>query len=143
MITAWFDGACEPTNPGGVMSYGAYIIKYGKTIWSESKIVETPGQSTNNIAEYSGFIAILEYLLSNNLQDEPILIHGDSKLVIEQMFGTWQIKSGAYKPYALKSKELLKKFKSANGTWIPREENEAADELSKCALQAVGIFQRK
>lgn len=73
------------------------------------------------------------------------MIRGDSKLVICQMFiacgyrRKWQMKKGYYLPIALKCKELIKQFPNITGEWIPREENNLADELSKAELKKVGV----
>lgn len=38
MIEAFFDGCCEPVNPGGTAAYGAVILKDGKKIWEASEL---------------------------------------------------------------------------------------------------------
>jgi ribonuclease HI len=43
--------------------------------------------STNNVAEYTGIIRALEWLIANNYQNESIVINGDSQLVIQQIKG--------------------------------------------------------
>lgn len=143
MIKAWFDGCCEPVNPGGVASFGAIIFNEEQKIWECSQIFYPQKgkekETSNNVAEYSGFLAILEYLLKNNLEKEKIQIYGDSNLVIQQMFGTWKMRQGFYIPIALKAQKLLKKFKNIKGSWIPREQNGLADELSKAELIKAGI----
>jgi ribonuclease HI len=136
----------EPVNPGGIAAYGAVILKDGKRIWESSKIFEPKnGQVTsNNLAEYSGILEILLNLKGMGLEKETIIIRGDSKLVICQMFGNergrhWRIKSGFYVPLAHACKKLLKDFPHAVGQWIPREENGLADELSKAELKRAGV----
>lgn len=140
---AYFDGACEPVNPGGTAAYGAVIMQDRQHIWACSELFHPQqgkeDQTTNNVAEYCGLIAVLEYLSHIGAQHEPIMIYGDSKLVIYQMFGTWNIKDGYYVPYALKAKELRQSFSNLSGQWIKREMNTVADELSKRPLRAAGI----
>ena len=143
VYTAYFDGCCEPVNPGGTASYGAVIFRGDDRIWDCSRIFfpakGRERETSNNVAEYSGFLAILEYFSENGLADQDITIFGDSKLVIEQCFGTWRIKKGHYKPLAIKAKQDVKKFPRLKGYWIPREENEIADELSKAELIKAGV----
>lgn len=143
MIKAFFDGCCEPKNPGGVAAYGAVIFRDGHRMWEQSEIFyPKKGReegTSNNLAEYSGFKAILDYLLASGLQLEPIEIFGDSNLVIQQMFGRWKIRSGYYVPVALACRKLLSQFPSIRGQWIPREENSIADELSKAQLVRAGV----
>ena len=142
-IVAYFDGCCEPVNPGGVASYGAVIFKNGERIWECSELFRpikgNEKETSNNVAEYSGFLAILEYLKANNYKKYFIQIYGDSKLVINQMQGEWLMHKGFYIPTALKAKKLLKEFKHINLQWIPREENDIADELSKAELKKAGV----
>jgi len=141
MIKAYFDGCCEPANPGGTASYGAIILKNNKKIWECSKlfIPNKKRETSNNLAEYQGFIAILNYLLKNKWNKEEIMIYGDSKLVISQMFGNWGIKKGLYVESAKQAKAILSAFPKTNGEWIPRRKNSIADKLSKKKLIEAGI----
>lgn len=140
---AWFDGCCEPINPGGTASYGAVIFENGQRVWDCSKIFYPvkgrERETSNNVAEYAGFIAILDWFIENGKTSEAILVHGDSKLVIEQCFGTWRIKRGHYVPLAHEAKEKIKGFRQLVGKWIPRDQNEIADELSKAELVKAGV----
>ena len=140
---AYFDGACEPVNAGGTAAYGAVIMQEGHHIWECSELFY-PAQgkeheTSNNLAEYCGLIAVLEHLLSLGAQQEPIMVYGDSQLVIQQMFGRWNIKAGIYVPYALKAKELCQIFSMLSGQWIPRQQNTVAHALSKAPLKAAGV----
>jgi len=147
MIEAYFDGCCEPVNPGGTAAYGVVILKDGEEIWHTSKIFQPKkrNETSNNIAEYSGFEAILLYLLQAGLNQEAIVIRGDSRLVICQMFIScgylkkWRILGGLYAPIASRCKILLKQFPRIKGEWIPREKNELADRLSKAQLKGAGV----
>jgi ribonuclease HI len=143
-IIGFFDGACEPKNPGGIESYGAVIFENGEKIWEDCGLVPMEDreehQTSNNVAEYCGFLALLKYLREKNRNHERIEIHGDSKLVIGQMFEGWKIKDGIYVPFAREAKELLTlHFPFTSGRWINREENSVADELSKRPLLEAGI----
>lgn|SRR3990167_4974777 len=139
MIEMWFDGCTEPKNPGGHSAYGVVIKNGDETLLRESGYCGYGANSSNNVAEYSGFIAGLNFLLEKGLNKERILIRGDSNLVIQQQFGTWKIKKGIYLPLAYKAKKLIKKFRMIAGEWIPREENGICDCLSKQILYDKGI----
>lgn len=139
MIKAYFDGCMEPKNPGGTGAYGVIVFKNDQEIYRASKMFDpTPNQS-NNYAEYAGFLAILEYLLKNEMEQEEIHIYGDSNLVIQQMSGRWKIRQGYYVPLALIARKLVVKFPKLKLQWIPREENNLADELSKAELKKAGV----
>lgn len=137
--TVYFDGCCEPRNPGGTAAYGVVILKNGERVFEDSKIFEASPNTSNNVAEYAGFNSILDWFSQQILRDADITVYGDSKLVIEQMFGTWNISRGFYVPLAIKAKTKLKNFSNIKGEWIPREENSIADELSKKCLLDAGV----
>jgi len=79
---AYFDGACEPVNPGGTASYGAVVFLAGERIWECAEIYQPEDghekQTSNNVAEYAGLIAILEWFTQYDLYDSNITIHGVS-----------------------------------------------------------------
>lgn len=153
MIEVYTDGACEPINPGGYAAFGVYIRRLNGKKWQKlyeaSKLfIPRAGhekETSNNVAEYSGLLNALEWLVSEKLTDEPILYRSDSQLVIYQnsidpRYGhTWSMKGGYYIPVAIKAKKLLRKFTNLTMEWIPREENTWADELSKAELIKAGI----
>lgn len=151
MISAYFDGACEPINPGGTGSYAFIIFNDGNKIYYEAKIicpsyyflpnsVFKPTTSSVNVSEYTACICLLTYLLQNGFKDESITVFGDSKLVINQMNGKWKVNQGHYLFLAHYCKEvLLKLFKDIKFQWVKSEENFVADELSKEVLRKAGI----
>ena len=112
LIRCFFDGACEPTNPGGTASYGAVILRNEEVIHEASEIFfpqkGRERETSNNVAEYSGFRHILKWLIAQGLNGQCIEIRGDSNLVIQQMFGSWRIKQGFYVPIAKECRDLLK-----------------------------------
>lgn len=141
MITAWFDGACGPQNPGGTASYGALVHIDGVRVWECSEIMtgaDCQSGTTDNLAEYRGLIAVLEWLLQADMRRVPGLVCGDSNLVIQQMNGLWRIKKGCYVELAIRCQHLIANFPKLKLKWIPREQNQAADELSKrCLLSQI------
>jgi ribonuclease HI len=145
-IEAYFDGACEPKNPGGHASWGAVVYLNGGEVWARSGYVGHGPTMSNNVAEYSGLIALLEHLTGSTLFavitcQVPVTIRGDSKLVVMQMKGLWHVKRGLYTPYYRQAVLLARAF--ADGAlkfeWVPREQNERADELSKDVLVERGV----
>jgi len=139
MIECFFDGCCEPINPGGTAAYGVVIYKNGEKIWEDSKIVGSGKGISNNVAEYAGFKAILKYLLDHELNKSQIIAYGDSMMVVKQMAGAWRIKAGAYVELALECQDMLRHFPYLVGKWIPREKNYLADELSKKVIKQAGV----
>lgn len=138
MITVYFDGACEPVNPGGVAAYGFIVRKDEKEIYRESKIVAEGPTASNNVAEYNGLLNALRWLYSNGHREERIVCMGDSKLVVEQINGRWGMNKGLYIPWAIKCKDALKYFVDISFEWVPRISN-IADDVSKDALRRRGV----
>ena len=131
-MSVHYDGACGPTNPGGVASYGFVVRGSDNNIIHEGAgyVGEGP-QMSNNVAEYEAVAAALQYILDRGWKDIEVRLYGDSMLTVEQMSGRWKFKGGLYLKSARKACYLGNKFKKISFTWIPREQNQEADELSK------------
>ncbi|MFD4180217.1 bifunctional RNase H/acid phosphatase [Rhodococcus sp. NPDC058514] len=93
---------------------------------------ESIGVATNNVAEYRGLIAGLT--AAAELGARSVSVRMDSKLVVEQMSGRWQVKHPDMKPLARQAGELAAGFDRVDYTWIPRAENSYADRLANAAM---------
>ena len=137
-IQVYFDGLCQPCNPKGLACY-AFIIQTDtkQTIHSEYGLATKPFTegSTNNVAEYTGIIKALRWLLENNLTNQKITIRGDSQLVIYQLRRNRKAKDQTIVPLYQKAKSLKSKFKDVTIGWIPRQINQEADRLTNKAYQ--------
>jgi ribonuclease HI len=132
-IQVFFDGLCQPVNPGGIACF-AFIIKDGtNTIHREYGWAAN--NSTNNVAEYIGIINALEWLIANNFTTENIVINGDSQLVIQQIKRNFKVKASTIIPLYRKAMFLIRKFKHIQFELIPRWQNTEADRLSNLAYQ--------
>jgi ribonuclease HI len=137
---AHFDGACEPYNPGGWGGWGFAIWDpSGQEIACGHGVLDKGGGMTNNVAEYTAALeCVRRWITLENAA--PLLIRGDSKLVIEQMSGRWKAKAGAYVPVHHELRALV----GASGLaitweWVPRTDNARADDLSKQGLLDRGV----
>jgi probable phosphoglycerate mutase len=90
------------------------------------------GVATNNAAEYQGLIAGLR--AATELGAREVSVRMDSKLVVEQMSGRWQIRHPALRPLAAQAAALVAGFDTVNFIWIPRERNTLADALANTAM---------
>ena len=145
MIELYFDGSCEPKNPGGHATLGYWItgegidIKeygyLGKGIITISSGIKV--QTTNNIAEYSALVYGLTRCSKDLPADCCLRIYGDSKLVVEQVNGNWRCNKDYLRCGIEKSRALLKEFNDWELAWIPRERNVVADKLSRDAYHSV------
>lgn len=86
MLTVFFDGLCEPRNPGGVGAFGFVIYRDGNPIKEGHGVIGKGRGITNNVAEYSGLKAAVEWLNEQSI-DDKMTVRGDSMLVINQMAG--------------------------------------------------------
>lgn len=93
------------------------------------------GVATNNVAEYSGLIAGLEAGLELGATQAEVRM--DSKLVVEQMTGRWQIKHPGLRPLAAKAAALQRQFDQVSYQWVPRDRNKHADALANRAMDGV------
>ena len=116
-------------NPGPA-AYGALVRDAGTgEVLNREGL--TLGTATNNVAEYSGLVAGLEMARAID-PAAAVEVRMDSKLVIEQMAGRWKVKHPDLKPLALAARQLRPAV--ITWTWVPREQNKAADALVNQAL---------
>jgi ribonuclease HI len=136
LIDVYFDGLCQPVNPGGIACYAFLIRHDGKIIYSEYGLAAKPysKDSTNNVAEYTALIKALEWL-SRNQMHESIRIKSDSKLVVSQINGEYKVKSKRIVPLYKQAMSLKNSFPSIEIAWVPREENREADALTNRAYR--------
>jgi len=122
------DGASRG-NPG-LAGAGAVLLDADGHVIAE--LTKFLGVTTNNVAEYEGFIIGLEEAKRRGIDDLDARM--DSKLVVEQMRGRWKIKHPNMKPLALKAGALFATFPTRTIAHVPREENAIADALSNRAI---------
>ncbi|NJC69622.1 bifunctional RNase H/acid phosphatase [Planosporangium thailandense] len=117
-------------NPG-TAGYGAVVLDAdtGEVL---AQRLGALGITTNNVAEYEGLIAGLT--AAAELGADEVEVRMDSKLVVEQMSGRWQIKHPGLRPLAAQAADLIRRFRSVRFTWIPRERNKRADALANAAM---------
>ena len=128
MITAYFDGGAR-SNPGPA-GYGVYIVDDGGNVLAE--LSGSLGNTTNNIAEYNGLIAALQWAADRNMTQ--LAIKGDSQLIIEQMRGNYKVKNEGLKPLYLKARALVMQIGNVTFEHVRREHNKEADRLSNVGM---------
>ena len=119
-------------NPGP-SAYGAVVID-GATGEVIAQLAEYLGVATNNFAEYSGAIAGLRHAAEVD-SDASVEVRLDSRLVVEQMSGRWQIKHADMRELAKQARAAFPPAQ-VSYTWVPREQNRRADALVNAALDA-------
>ena len=132
MITAYFDGGSRG-NPGPA-GWGAYIVADDGTVLAE--LSGALGVATNNVAEYTGLIAALQWAADSDVT--AMAVKGDSLLIVEQMRGNYKVKNEGLKPLHMKARMLVMQIGNVSFAHVPREKNKDADRLSNVGMDANG-----
>ena len=132
MITAYFDGGSRG-NPGPA-GWGAYIVNDDGTVLAE--LSGALGVATNNVAEYNGLIAALQWAADHDVT--ALSVKGDSLLLVEQMRGNYKVKNEGLKPLHMRARMLVMQIGNVSFAHVPREKNTDADRLSNVGMDANG-----
>ena len=90
------------------------------------------GINTNNVAEYFGLIAALDYAQNHGIR--ALRVESDSELMVKQMRGQYKVKSAELKPLFERAKKMSQTFESFRISHVYREQNKEADALVNQAL---------
>jgi broad specificity phosphatase PhoE/ribonuclease HI len=120
-------------NPGPA-GYGA-VVRDASTGELLAERYEYLGVATNNFAEYHGLLAGLRAAVEID-PSAYVEARMDSRLVVEQMSGRWQVKHPDLRPLVREGAGLASSFGPGHVTftWIPRERNVDADRLANRAM---------
>jgi ribonuclease HI len=125
----WFDGSAKP-NPGrcgiGVRLDGPGGIQV--------ELARPAGHGNSSEAEYRALIALLEAAVAHGARD--LTIHGDSRVVIDDVNGPDLYAAPALAAYRARVRALLADVPDVRLRWVPRHKNTGADALSQRALAA-------
>jgi ribonuclease HI len=116
-------------NPGPA-SYGVVIRDPRGEI--AAKLKKYIGRMTNNVAEYYGLIAALDYAQSHGVR--ALRIESDSELLVKQMRGSYKVKSEDLRPLFERARKMAQGFESFRIDHVYREQNREADALANEAL---------
>lgn len=119
----------------GVMAYGWLVYHQGVMVARGYGVVAGRAEATSNVAEYLALIEGLQALLDMGLQDEAILVSGDSKIVISQMNGTARIHAERMQELFAQAAGLAALLDNVKYEWRKRSKNKAADNLTRHALK--------
>jgi ribonuclease HI len=126
--TANIDGGSRG-NPGPA-AYGVVIRNpRGEIVARLKKYI---GRMTNNVAEYYGLIAALDYAQSQSIR--ALRVESDSELLVNQMRGRYKVKSADLRPLFERAKKMSQTFASFQIEHVYREQNAEADKLANEAL---------
>ncbi len=122
------DGAARG-NPGPA-SYGVVVRDPSGAV--AARLKKYIGRFTNNVAEYYGLIAALDYAQARGIRS--VRIQSDSELLVNQMRGRYKVKSPDLRPLFERAKKMSQGFSSLAIEHVYREQNREADALANEAL---------
>ena len=130
-IIVYCDGLCEP-NPGGWATWGWIAVDaHGREISHAYGCLGHGPAMTNNKAEYEAVLQVLRRAVE---KDRSLDLRTDSRLVVEQILGHWQVKTAHLYRLVAEGRSLLHRTCSTL-LWVPREDNHRADALTRKAYQ--------
>jgi len=127
-INVWIDGGARG-NPGPA-GYGVHVEDASGTVLAE--LHGALGVATNNVAEYNGLLAALNWAVDHGHRD--VHVRADSELLVKQMRGEYKIKNEGLKPLAARARLLTMQLERVVYEHVRREFNTDADRLSNLAM---------
>ena len=127
-IVAYIDGGARG-NPGPA-GYGVRVEQPDGTLIEE--FGEAIGIATNNVAEYRGLLAALEWARQHG--HTRVHVRSDSLLLVQQMLGRFKVKHPGLQPLHAKARLLAHEIGRVTFEHVGREKNADADRLANAAM---------
>jgi probable phosphoglycerate mutase len=127
-VIAYIDGGARG-NPGPA-GYGVRIEREDGTLVEEFS--ESIGIATNNVAEYRGLIAALEWATTHACR--RLHVRSDSLLVVQQMLGRYKVKHVGLQPLHARARLLAHEIGRVTFEHVGRALNAHADRLANAAM---------
>ena len=128
MHIAYIDGGARG-NPGPA-GYGVRIEQPDGTLVEE--LSEAIGVATNNVAEYRGLQAALEWARARG--HRALHVRSDSLLLVQQMLGRYRVKHSGLQPLHAKARLLAHEIGRVTFEHVGRAFNAHADRLANTAM---------
>ena len=127
-VHAHCDGGARG-NPGP-SGYGAVIVDAdGRKL---AELSEFLGIRTNNYAEYSGLLGVLQWTIENGYRSLRVV--SDSELMVKQIQGRYKVNSPDLRPLFDEAKRRIAKLDSFQIAHALRHKNKDADRLANEAM---------
>ena len=127
-LLAHCDGGARG-NPGPA-GYGAVIATEDGTVLAE--LSEFLGFKTNNFAEYSGLLGVLQWALDHG--HGRLRVVSDSELMVKQIQGKYKVNSPDLRPLWEEARRRIAKLEFFNISHALRAKNKTADRLANEAM---------
>ena len=131
-LVVYIDGGARG-NPGPA-GYGVRVERPDGTLLEEFS--EFIGVATNNVAEYRGLLAALEWARARGCTD--VLVRSDSLLLVQQMLGHYKVKNAGLQPLHARARLLAHEIGRVHYEHVRRESNRHADRLANTAMDGGG-----
>jgi ribonuclease HI len=128
MIVAYIDGGARG-NPGPA-GFGVRIEDERGSLVDEFH--GSIGVATNNVAEYRGLLAALEWARAHGETD--LVVRSDSQLLVQQMLGNYRVRNAGLQPLHAKAQSLARGIGRVIFEHVPRARNAHADRLANEAM---------
>ena len=128
----WFTAHCDGGSRGnpGPSGYGAVVEDGERRV--VARLSCFLGVQTNNYAEYSGLLAVLEWALGNGAR--RLRVVSDSELMVKQMKGQYKVKSPGLIPLYQEARRLAARLDGFEMRHTLRGGNKEADRLANVAM---------
>jgi ribonuclease HI len=123
-------------NPGPA-GYGVRIEQPDGTA---VELKESLGTCTNNVAEYRGLVAALQWAASHGISS--LRIRSDSELLVKQMKGEYRVKNPGLQPLHQEARALVRQIERVTFEHVRREFNKDADRLANEAMDEAASLRR-
>src|SRR6185436_14266838 len=128
MIVAYIDGGARG-NPGPA-GYGVSIQSSDGNVVAE--LHGALGVATNNVAEYNGLLAALQWAIEHDTR--RVHIRADSELLVKQMLGDYKVRNPGLQPLYVRARLLAAELDDVKYEHVRREFNIEADRLSNLGM---------
>ena len=127
-MIAYIDGGARG-NPGPA-GFGVRIESEDGSVVEE--FAESIGTATNNVAEYRGLIAALEWAKAHG--QKALHVRSDSLLLVQQMLGNYKVKNAGLIPLYAQARLLAHAIGKVTFEHVGRAKNAHADRLANAAM---------
>jgi len=123
-------------NPGPA-GYGVRIEHEDGTV---VELKQALAHATNNIAEYNGLIAALQWAVDHGVT--ALHVKADSELMVKQMKGEYRVKNAGLRPLYEQARALAARIGRVKFEHVRRELNKDADRLANEAMDEAAALRR-
>jgi ribonuclease HI len=127
-IVAYIDGGARG-NPGPA-GFGVRVERPDGSLVEE--FCGAIGSATNNVAEYRGLLAALEWAKAHGRT--RLHVRSDSLLLVQQMLGNYKVKNSGLQPLYARARLLAQEIGRVTFEHVRREMNTHADRLANEAM---------